>query len=169
MVATSTNGPFIAGPRSTRKPVSLPELSVQTRSIRVEEIVVAFRNPGASGRTPPGVGVWVGGALVGVGVGVEVGGAGAVGVGEGVAVGGTSVGVRVGVAVGPGSVGVAVAVGVAVGAATVGVRVGVAVGDTIGVAVGGIGVGVAVGFAGVVADATFELPDSPTELTARMR
>src|SRR5687767_5065443 len=108
VVPTSTNGPFMAGPRSTWNPVSLPELSTQTRSIRVEETVVAFKFPGAAGTLPPGtgVGVWVGGAVVGVRVGVEVGAAG---------------GVAVGVAVGAGGV----CVGVEVGAGTVGVRVAV--------------------------------------------
>ena len=97
--------------RSILNSVSLSELSVQDRSISLDDTTVAIRLLGAAG---VGVGV---GVSVGVGVGVSVG----VGVGVGVSVGvGVAVGVGLGVAVAVG-VGVEVGVGVAVG---VGVGVG---------------------------------------------
>jgi hypothetical protein len=109
--------------RSSWNPVSLEELSIHERSIRLRETPVAVRLLGAAG-SAPGVGV-------GVLVGVAVGGTGVeVGVGVRVAVEGTGV-----------AVGVRVAVGVAVGAAGVEVAVGVRV------AVGGTGVEVGVGAA----------------------
>ena len=89
--------------RSTLNPVSLLELSVQERLIRLDDTAVATRFVGAARvGVPVGVG---GGVGVGVGVGVRV----AVGVGVGV-------GVRVAVGVG---VGVRVAVGVGVGVGVV--------------------------------------------------
>ena len=129
VVAIGDQGPFIAGPRSILKPTSFPELSVQTRSISLEDTALVDRELGSAGGVPAAaVGVRVG-VVVGVRVGVDVAGPG-VGVRDGVAVGKTAVGVRVAV-----RVGVAVEVGVAV-------RVGVAV---------------AVGVAeSVVADAMFE-------------
>ncbi len=55
--------------RSILKPLSLVELSVHKRLIRLEEAVVAFRLLGAAGvAVVVGVGV---GVAVGVGVGVE--------------------------------------------------------------------------------------------------
>jgi hypothetical protein len=57
------------GERSTLKPVSLFELSVQDRLIWLDEIAVAARFVGAAG---VGIGVGVG-LGVGVGVGVGVG------------------------------------------------------------------------------------------------
>ena len=93
-------------------PVSLPELSVQARSIRPRETGVALNADGGAG-TAAGVGVGgvVGVAVGGTGVGVAVAGAGVevgVGVLVGVAVGGTGVEVRVGVRVAVGGTGVAV-------------------------------------------------------------
>ena len=87
--------PFV--PRSILNPVSLFELSVQERLIRLDDTAVATR--------------FVGAAKVGVGVGVGVAVAVAVGVAVAVAVA-VAVGVAVAVAVG---VGVSVAVGVGVG------------------------------------------------------
>jgi hypothetical protein len=118
------------------KPVSLLELSAHARLIWLEDMAVAERELGEAG--VPGVGVRVGVAVGGTGVGVRVG----------VAVGGTAVGVRVGVDVGGTAVGVRV--GVEVGGTAVGVRVRV-----------GVGVGPA---ANVVADAVFELAESPALL-----
>jgi hypothetical protein len=86
--------------RSILNSVSLSELSVQDRSISLDDTAVAIRLLGAAG---VGVGVGVG-VSVGVGVGVSVGvGVGvSVGVGVGVSVGvGVAVGVGVGVGVGP--------------------------------------------------------------------
>lgn len=66
--------------RSILKPLSLVDLSVHERLIRLDEAVVAFRLLGAAGvAVPAGVGVGVE-AGVGVAVGVAVG----VGVGVGV-------------------------------------------------------------------------------------
>ena len=106
-VAISLNDlPCLA--RSTLKPVSLFEWSVQDRFIWLLDTAVAVRFVGAAG-----VGI---GVAVGVGVGVGLG----VGVGTGVDVGvGVGLGVGVGVEV---AVGVGVVVGVAVG---VGLGVGV--------------------------------------------
>jgi hypothetical protein len=97
VVATCAHGPAVAGLRSTRKPVSLPELSDHVRSIPLEDAAVADRLLGAAGGgtgVAVGVGVAVGGTAVGVGGGVAVGGTA---VGVGVAVAGTDVGVAVGV------------------------------------------------------------------------
>ena len=131
VAAIRLHGPLLAGARSILKPVSFAELSVQTRSISVEDTAVAERELGFAGGVPDVgvcVGVLVGNGAVGVRVGVAVA-AGEVGVRVGVAVGGTAVGVRVGVRV-----------GVEVGGAAVGVSVWVGVG----------------GDASVVADAVFE-------------
>ena len=49
VVPICDHGPDALGPRSTLKPLSLKELSVQDRSIRLEEKVVAVRLVGAAG------------------------------------------------------------------------------------------------------------------------
>ena len=84
---TCVHGPLLPSARSTLKPLSFEELSVQSRSIRDDEIDVAFRLLGASGGPDPGVCV-ASGVLAEVGVRV------------GVAVTASPVGVRVRVAVG---------------------------------------------------------------------
>lgn len=106
-VAIKLQGPFIAGPRSTSKPSSSSELSVQARSIWLDDTAIADRLVGADGGAAA-----VGGIGVGVGVGVRSGVGVGVGVRSGVAVG---VGVGVGLRTGGIGVGVGVAVGVGVG------------------------------------------------------
>ena len=133
----------MSGPRSTLKPVSFTELSVQTRLIQLGDTAVAAREPGAAGGVPgveAGVGVALGGPAVGVRVGVKVG----------VDVAAAPVGVRFGVTVAAAAVAVGVDVHVAVG---VDVRVGV-----------GVGLEVATN---VVAEAVFEYAESPEALVAR--
>ena len=111
VVPTCAQGPLLEGARSILKPSSFVELSVQVRSISLEDVAAAFSELGSAGGEPaPGVGVRV---TVGVAVGVLVGNP-VVGVRVGVAVDATGVGVRVGVTV---CVGVRVAVGDGVGVA----------------------------------------------------
>jgi hypothetical protein len=99
--------PFLE--RSTLNLVSLFELSVQERLIWLDDTAVAVRSVGGAG-----VGLAVGvGVAVGVGIGVDVGVGLGVGVGVDVGVGG-DVGLGVAVGVG-GGVGVEVALGVGVG------------------------------------------------------
>jgi hypothetical protein len=81
------HGPEEADARLILKPLSLKELSVQDRSIRLEEAATAERSEGADGIAGVAVGVEVGPDAVIVRVGVTVGVAVLVGVRVAVLVG----------------------------------------------------------------------------------